>query len=91
VGNWWNMGPVGDFFHKHKTSRRSTAAKIDVTPQSLGAFMRGFDYRLGAAKREKLLEHLTECSGQRWTLAKLNAARRRLAAVHPIRSATEAA
>ena len=47
--------------------------------------MRGNDYKLGAVKREKLVAHLSETSGQRWTLAKLNKARQRLAAIHPIK------
>ena len=61
------------------------AKSLSVSTQSLGHFMRGNDYKLGAVKREKLVAHLSETSGQRWTLAKLNKARQRLAAIHPIK------
>jgi hypothetical protein len=76
---------VGNFFAKHKTSRYAAAKALAVSVQSLGFFLRGDDYRLGEDKRMKLIEHLTETSGKRWTMAKLERARVEIAAVHPIR------
>ena len=82
---WWGTGPVGDFFHKHNTSRAAAARIVEASIQSVGHYMRGDDSRLGQAKRQKLVDHLSATSGRRWTLAKLNAARAKLAAIHPIK------
>lgn len=82
---WWGTGPVGKFFHEHKSSRAEAARIVETSIQSVGHYMRGDDSRLGQAKRMKLIEHLSATSGRRWTLAKLNAARAKLAAIHPIK------
>jgi hypothetical protein len=76
---------VGKFFARHKTSRWKAAKVTGVSIQNLGLFMRGAKYKVGRGKVPRLINHLSVQTGRRWTQARLDRERAKLAAVHPIR------
>ena len=85
----WPEGPVGKFFSRYGTTRWKAAKVTGVSIQNLGLYVRGCKYKVGREKLPRLIAHLEESSRQRWTQARLNRERAKLAAVHPIRTKDE--